>query len=81
MTSSAGTRAESRARTRRAGPERSVATVKQVYALADLLGERWRAFILTATFTGIRWGELIALRRTDIDLDARVIRVLVRSQS
>jgi integrase len=55
--------------------ERSVATVKQVYALADLLGERWRAFILTAAFTGIRWGELIALRRTDIDLDARVIRV------
>ncbi|MGW5194227.1 hypothetical protein ACWEOO_33570 [Kribbella sp. NPDC004138] len=30
---------------------------------------------LTAAFTGIRWGELIALRRTDIDLDTRLIRV------
>jgi integrase len=55
--------------------ERSVATVKQAYALADLLGARWRAFVLTAAFTGIRWGELIALRRTDIDLAARVVRV------
>ena len=25
--------------------ERSVATVKQIYALADLLGERWRVFV------------------------------------
>ncbi|TCN28556.1 site-specific recombinase XerD [Kribbella orskensis] len=55
--------------------ERSVATVKQVYALADLLGERWRVFVLTAAFTGIRWGELISLRRTDVDLVTRVIRV------
>jgi integrase len=28
-----------------------------------------------ATFTSLRWGELCALRRTDIDLAARIIRV------
>jgi integrase len=55
--------------------ERAVATVPQVYALAVLLGQRWRAFILTAAFIGIRWGELIALRRTDVDLEARTIQV------
>jgi integrase len=55
--------------------ERAVATVPQVYALSVLLGKRWRAFTLTAAFAGIRWGELIALRRTDVDLEARTIQV------
>jgi integrase len=48
--------------------ERPVATVRQVYALAEAIGPRFRAFILAAAFTGLRWGELIALRRMDLDL-------------
>jgi integrase len=55
--------------------ERPVATVKQVYALADAIGPRFRVFILAAAFTGLRWGELIALRRMDVDLDDASIRV------
>jgi integrase len=55
--------------------ERPVATVKQVYALAEAIGPRFRAFILAAAFTGLRWGELIALRRVDLDLVDRTVSV------
>lgn len=55
--------------------ERPVATVKQVYALAEAIGPRFRVFILAAALTGLRWGELIALRRMDVDLDEAEIRV------
>ena len=56
-------------------PERPVLTVTQVYALADAVGLRYRALILLAAFTSLRWGELAALRPGDIDLDARAVRV------
>jgi integrase len=56
-------------------PERPVATVVQVFALADQMPARFRAFVLAAAFTGLRWGELIALRRSDIDLDELKVRV------
>ncbi|MET9310850.1 site-specific integrase [Kribbella sp. NPDC003505] len=55
--------------------ERPVASVKQVYGLAEAIGPRFRAFILAAAFTGLRWGELIALRRIDVDLDDAKISV------
>lgn len=50
-------------------PERPVASVAQVFALADAVGPQFRAFVLTAALTSMRWGELIALRRRDLDLD------------
>jgi integrase len=56
-------------------PERPVLTVAQVYALADAVGLRYRALILLATFTSLRWAELAALSPADIDLDARTVRV------
>jgi integrase len=56
-------------------PERSVLTLHQVVALADAIGPRYRALILVAVFGSLRWGELAALRRCDIDLRARTIRV------
>ncbi|MGI5205310.1 hypothetical protein ACQEU6_27480 [Spirillospora sp. CA-108201] len=37
--------------------------------------ERLRAFILLATFASLRWGEITALRRCDVDLTARTVRV------
>jgi integrase len=56
-------------------PERPVLTVTQVYALAEAVSLRYRALILLAAFTSLRWAELVALRPGDIDLDARTVRV------
>lgn len=53
-------------------PERPVATIEQVYALADAIEPRYRALVLLATFASLRWGELIALRKGDLDLDGSV---------
>jgi integrase len=55
--------------------ERSTATVAQVYALADRMPHRFRVLVLAAAFTGLRWGELIALRRCDVDLTGGVVHV------
>ena len=56
-------------------PERPVLSVAEVFALADAIGPRYRAFLLLATFASLRWAELAALRPPDIDLDARTVRV------
>jgi integrase len=56
-------------------PERPVLTIAQVYALADAIDPRYRALVLLGTFGSLRWGELAALRRCDIDLDNLTIRV------
>jgi integrase len=37
--------------------------------------ERFRVLVLAAAFTGLRWGELIALRCCDVDLTQRVLYV------
>ena len=47
----------------------------QVYALADAVGLRYRALVLLAAFTSLRWAESAALRPADIDLDARTVKV------
>ncbi len=56
-------------------PERPVLTVPQVYALADAVGGRYRALVLLGVFGSLRWGELAALRRSDIDCQARTVRI------
>jgi integrase len=56
-------------------PEREVLTVRQVFTLASVIDPRYRAMVLLAVFTSLRWGELAALRRSDIDLTARTVRV------
>ncbi len=43
--------------------ERPTATVRQVHALAEQMPARIRTLVLAAVFTGLRWGELIGLRR------------------
>lgn len=48
--------------------ERPTLTVPQVAALADGIAPEFRALVLTATFCGLRLGELLALRRRHIDL-------------
>ena len=59
-------------------PERPTATVEQVYRLAELVPVRFRALVLCAALTGLRWGELIALRRRDVDLSNGVVHVVRR---
>jgi integrase len=56
-------------------PERPVLTFGQVFVLADSIAPRYRVLILFAVFTSLRWGELAALRRNDIDLAARTVRI------
>ncbi|GAA1423681.1 tyrosine-type recombinase/integrase [Catellatospora coxensis] len=56
-------------------PERTVAKVPQVYALADVMPARYRALVIFAAFSSLRWGELAALRRCDVDLEEAVVRV------
>ena len=57
-------------------PERPTLTIAQVYALADATEQRYRALVLLAMFSSLRWGELGGLRRCDIDLAARTVRVI-----
>jgi integrase len=47
--------------------ERPTATVAQVFNLAGVVPGRFRALILMAAFTSLRYGELAALRRRDLD--------------
>lgn len=56
-------------------PERPVASVAEVFELADRIGPQYRAFVLTAALASLRWGELVALRRRDIDLAEGLIFV------
>ena len=37
---------------------------------------RFRALVTFAAFTGLRWGELVALRVRDVDLDTGVVHVV-----
>jgi integrase len=55
--------------------ERPILTVPQVFALAEAIELRYRALVLLGALSSLRWGELCALRRADIDLDARTIQV------
>jgi integrase len=56
-------------------PERQVLSMRDVGALADAIDQRYRVLILLAIFCSLRWGELAALRRSDIDLTARTVRI------
>jgi len=50
-------------------------TVDQVSALADGIGDRYRAMVITQAGCGLRIGELIALRVEDVDFLRRTLRV------
>jgi len=56
--------------------ERVVAlTGEQVAAIADAIGPRYRAMVITQSGLGLRIGELLALRLEDIDWLRRTVRV------
>jgi integrase len=43
--------------------------------LLDRIPVRYRAMLLLATFASLRFGELAALRRSDLDLERCCVRV------
>ncbi|MBA3287970.1 MAG: site-specific integrase [Acidimicrobiia bacterium] len=56
-------------------PERPLPTRDEVWQLANAIDARFRALVLTASFVGLRWGELVGLRRRDVDLAERIVHV------
>jgi integrase len=57
-------------------PERPVLSIRQVSDLAEAIDPRYQALVLLAVFGSMRWGELAALRRHDMDLEAGTVRVV-----
>ncbi|GAA0627529.1 site-specific integrase [Sporichthya brevicatena] len=51
------------------------ATLDELGAIVAALPERYRAMALLACWCSLRFGEITALRRADVDLDGRVLRV------
>jgi len=47
----------------------------EVPLLLRALGERWRPLFAAAIYTGLRKGELLALRKSDVDLERRILTV------
>lgn len=45
-----------------------VLTPDEVERVADEVGERWRALVLLAAYSSLRWSELVALRVSRLDL-------------
>ncbi|HEY5135287.1 MAG TPA: site-specific integrase [Candidatus Nanopelagicales bacterium] len=61
-------------------PERPVLSAQEIGRLADEVPLSYRAFVLVAGFTGLRAGEIAALRLSDLDLrrGSAVLRVTRR---
>jgi len=55
--------------------ERPVASVAEVQALADAMPERLRLAVLLAAWCQLRRGELLGLRRRDVDLQRGTVSV------
>jgi len=55
--------------------ERPVVSIAQVFQIAGEVPDRYRLLVLLAAFGSMRWGEVAALRRSDIALDGSSIRI------
>ena len=44
-------------------------------ALAAKLPRRWRAFVVLGAYGSLRWAELVAVKRDDLDLEGRSVRI------
>jgi integrase len=60
---------------------RDFPTKAELKLLMDRAPARWRAFIVTAIFTGMRASELRGLGWSDVDLDAGIIHVARRADA
>jgi len=50
-------------------------TLEQVAAMADVIGDRWRALVITLAGSGLRIAEMLGLQVADVDFLRRTIRV------
>lgn len=55
--------------------ERPTLSIAEIFALADAVPIRYRCMILVAAFGSLRFGEVTALRRRDVDVKAGVVMV------
>jgi integrase len=51
-------------------------SIPQLHALAEAVPGRYRALVLVAGYSGLRWGELVGLRRRRVDLAGDRIHVV-----
>lgn len=52
-----------------------VLTPAELAAVVRELPERWRAFALLGAYSSLRWSELMAVKRDDIDVENRTLQV------
>lgn len=57
------------------GEEKRVVTSAELHRLAEAVGPDWRTFIYLAGVLGLRFGEVAALRRSDVDLPRAEVSV------
>ena len=55
--------------------EVTVPTLEEVQAMANAVGDRWRALVVTLAGSGLRIGEALGLQVSDVDFLRRTIRV------
>lgn len=55
--------------------ERTIASIEEVLAIAETIDARFRAMVLVAALGGLRLGEVTALRRGHVDLDAGTVTI------
>ena len=55
--------------------ERSVPSVAEVTTLSEAIAPRFRVLVILAAWCGLRRGELLALRRRDVDVARGTVRV------
>ena len=60
-------------RTKRITPR--VLKPEEISRVVETLQERWRAFVLLGAYGSLRWSELVAVKRDDIDIAERTVRV------
>jgi integrase len=56
-------------------PPRPVVSLTDLFRIAEAVPKRWEAFVLVAALGGLRIGELAALTRDQVDLDAGTVSV------
>jgi integrase len=55
--------------------ERPVLSAAQIFQLADAVHPRYRVLVLVAAFGSLRWGEVTALRRADVDTRSGAVQI------
>ncbi len=60
---------------KRTQAEKRFLSVEELHHLADTIDSRYRTRVLTAGFTGARFGELASLQARDLDLERRRVTI------